>query len=191
MNANVEGTLVSQTWLDEERLMVERARRCPQAFAEIYTRYSGRVYSYAYKRTKSHADAEDITSETFALALEGLPKYEWRNVPFSAWLFRIASNQVAMYFRRRRPELGVDDVVLEDTDSDPQLQVLWDSQVDELRQAVLHLKVDQRRAVELRYNQGLRAKEIASELGRTEGSVKLLLHRATLSLRQQLLPLSA
>jgi RNA polymerase sigma-70 factor, ECF subfamily len=182
---------VSQLWLDEERLMVERARRDPEAFSEIYSRYQPRVFAYARKRVPSVQDAEDITAETFTLAFEGLAKFEWRNVPFSAWLFRIASNQVALHFRRNRPAQCIDDFAVEDPDADPQLHAIRGGEVDQLKDALNGLRSDHRRAMDLRYYHGLKAREIAEQLGKTEGSVKLILHRATVSLRSQMLPLSA
>lgn len=191
MSLSVENSQVSQTLLDEERLLVERARRSPEAFGEVYNRYYARVYAYAYKRTRNPEDAEDIASETFALAFEGLARYEWRNVPFSAWLFRIASNRLAMHYRKLRPCQSLDGLLIEDADADPQWELVRASEAEEVRLAVSLLKKDQQRAVELRYNWGMRAREIASEMERTEGSVKLLLHRATNALRSQMLPLSA
>ncbi|MEJ7652906.1 MAG: sigma-70 family RNA polymerase sigma factor [Chloroflexia bacterium] len=178
------------TRLAEERAIVESEAR-PGCLRRHLRYVLSRVYLYAYKRLRSHEDAEDVASETFTLAFEALPRYEWRNVPFGAWLFRIASNQVAMHFRKAQPAQSINDVVVADPDADPQTETIRRSQADEVRTAVRTLKLDQQRAVELRYNQCMRAREIAAAMGKTEGSVKLLLHRATVSLRSVFLPLSA
>ena len=191
MALTVEGDRVAQPTLDEERLLVERARRNRQAFAELYDRYADRVYAYAYKRTRSHENAQDITSDTFLLALENIERYEWRNVPFSAWLYRIASNQIAMHYRKYRPCLPIDDLVIRDTETNLEREVERISDAQDVRRALSLLSKDQRRAVELRYTQDMRAGDIAAEMHRTEGSVRLLLHRASNSLRSQILPLSA
>ena len=191
MALTVEGDRVSQPTLDEERLLVERARRNRQAFAELYDRYADRVYAYAYKRTRSHENAQDITSDTFLLALENIERYEWRNVPFSAWLYRIASNQIALHYRKYRPCLPIDDLVIRDTETDLEREAERISDAQDVRRALSLLSKDQRRAVELRYTQDMRAGDIAAEMHRTEGSVRLLLHRASNSLRSQILPLSA
>ncbi len=191
MTVCVEERRVSQTALDEERLMVERARRDPAAFGDLYSRYSNQIYAYAYKRTHDREDAEDITSDTFMLAFEAMDRYEWRNVPFGAWLFRIASNVVAAHYRKKRHSTPIDDVVLYDTDVDPERDAIRSSDADDLRRAVSLLKGDQRRVVELRYDEDMCSREIAQAMGRTEGSVRTLLHRATRSLRSQMLPLSA
>ncbi len=191
MASTAQASLMTQGMLNQESLLVELARRDSHAFSELYDRYNGRVYAYVYSRVNNREDAEDITSDTFALALEGLPRYEWRNLPFGAWLFRIAANRVAMHFRKQRPSLSIYDCAIHDEGADPEWEALRSSDAEDVRSAVSRLNADQQRAVELRYERGLRAREIADEMGRTEGSVKLLLHRATQSLRSRMLPLSA
>lgn len=181
---------MSQGLLDEERLLVERARRNPEAFGELYNRYYDRVYAYVYGRTRSREGAEDITADTFVLAIENLPRYEWRNVPFSAWLFRIAANQVAGHYRRARPCVHLDEQLVHD-EAGPEEEALRLAAAEDVRLALTGLKRDQQRAMELRYQHGLRASEIAAEMGRTEAAVKLLLHRAMHTLRARMLPLSA
>lgn len=182
---------IPQCELDEEHLLIERARRDPREFSELYSRYSQRVYAYAYRRTGSHESAEDITSDTFLLALEAIGRYEWRNVPFGAWLFRIAGNQVAMHYRKARPSVCIDDLLIPDPRNDPEVETVRNSEAETLRQAVLTLERSQRQVVELRYLGDLRLVEIALEIGRSEGAVKQLLHRATSTLRAQLRPLGA
>lgn len=180
----------AQGGLDEERLLVERARRNPEAFGEIYVLYCERIFGYVYSRTGSHEASEDITADTFVLAFEHLPRYEWRNIPFRAWLFRIAANQVAAYYRRQRPCAYLDDTIVH-MGAGPEEQALRIDDVEEVRQALASLKWDQQRAMRLRYHHDMRAREIAAEMGRTEAAVKLLLHRGMLSLRARMLPLSA
>lgn len=186
-----DNPMMPQQRLDEERLLVERARRNSDAFGELYSRYYSRVYAYVYSRTSNRENAEDITSDTFLLAFEKLDRYEWRNLPFGAWLFRIASNQVAMYYRKARPSLDIEDVVLWDTEPTPEAEAISAASAQEVRSAVQVLNQDQQRAIRLRYDLGLRNREIATAMGRSEGAVKLLLHRATSALRSQVLPLSA
>ncbi len=181
---------MSQRGLDEERLLVERARRDPETFGELYARYHDRIHAYVYTRTGCREVAEDITADTFLLAFEHLPQYEWRNVPFRAWLFRIAANQVAGYYRRERSCAPLDDTMVH-TGIGPEEQALCMGEVEEVRQALGTLKSDQQNAMRLRYHHDLRAREIAVEMGRTEAAVKLLLHRAMVSLRSRMLPLSA
>ncbi len=181
---------VSQGLLNEERLLVERARRNPEAFGEIYSQYHDRVYAYVYGRVGTRESAEDITADTFVLAMENIARYEWRNVPFSAWLFRIAANQVAGHYRRSRPCTHLDEYMVYD-EAGPEEEALRLAEAEHVRHVLMGLKTDQQRAMELRYHHGLRASEIASEMGRTEASVKLLLFRAMHTLRARMLPLSA
>lgn len=181
---------MSRGVLDEERLLVERARRDPEAFSDVYTLYYDRIYGYVYSRVQNRETAEDITADSFMLALEHLGKYEWRNVPFGAWLFRIAANQVVGHYRRLRTFQHLDESLAYDQ-AGPEEEVLRLYAAEEVRQAVGSLKVDQQRAMDLRYRHDMRAREIASQMGRTEAAVKLLLHRALHTLRARMLPLSA
>ena len=77
--------------LESERRLVEASQRQPRRFAKLYERYFDRVYAFALVRTGDRTAAEDVTAETFRLALQNLPRFQWRGVPFSAWLFRIAA----------------------------------------------------------------------------------------------------
>lgn len=189
VTAQAAPTRMSQGLLDEERLLVERARRDPAAFGDIYLRYHDRIHAYVYSRTHDQEVAADITADTFVLALEGIGTFEWRNVPFGAWLFRIAANQVAGHYRRSRPHLDLNERMVGDTG--PEEEAMRHSDAEDVRIALTWLKTDQQRAMELRYHQGMRAREIAAEMGRTETAVKLLLHRGMLTLRSRMLPLSA
>jgi RNA polymerase sigma-70 factor (ECF subfamily) len=81
--------------LAEERLLVEAAQRDPAAFDRLYDRYFDLIYSYVYYHCGSREQAEDITAATFQKGLEDLPNFKWRGVPYSAWLYRVASNLVS------------------------------------------------------------------------------------------------
>src|SRR5574341_2127322 len=90
--------------LEAERRLIEASQRQPQRFAELYERYFDRVYAFALTRTGDRASAEDVTAETFRRAFENLPRFQWRGVPFSAWLFRIAANAAGDHFKRAARE---------------------------------------------------------------------------------------
>src|SRR5262245_41547511 len=94
--------------LDVERRMIEAAQMDSRAFAELYARHFDRVYAFAVTRTESRGDAEEVTAETFARALRNLGRFEWRGVPFSAWLLQIAARAAADQYRRRRREAPLD-----------------------------------------------------------------------------------
>jgi RNA polymerase sigma-70 factor, ECF subfamily len=170
--------------LEAERLQVEAAQRDRAAFAPLYERYVEQIFAYAYTLTRNRELAEDVTASTFAKALEDLPRFEWRGVPYSAWLYRVASNLVAR--QARRPAWSNLDAHQPVDDASPELIVEQRSREAEVRAAVAELPDDQRQAVLLRFGGGLRNREIAEIMERSEGAVKLLTFRAVTALRKQL-----
>jgi RNA polymerase sigma-70 factor (ECF subfamily) len=174
----------TQAELEEERQQVLAAQLDREAFAPLYERYVDQIFAYAYMLTRNRELAEDVTAATFARAVEELPRFEWRGVPYSAWLYRVAANLVAR--EKRRPgwlELTADGAV--DTLGPPDIAE-QNSRAAEVRNAVSRLPEHQRQAVVLRFSGGLRNREIAAIMGRSEGAVKLLTHRAMNALRRQL-----
>ena len=164
-----------------ERLLVEAAQRDPRRFAEIYELHFHRVYAYVLRRVERREEAEDVTSEVFHHALAKIKSFEWRGVPFLAWLIRIAANAITDRWKRTSRES--DDPVPDD---------LKDSNAEDIEQcAVLSqlvqgLPADQRRVVILRFVEQKSIKEIAQEIQKTEGAVKQLQFRALEKLRAQM-----
>ena len=164
----------------DERLRIEAAQKDPRRFAELYEDNFARVYAYAARRVEGRAEAEDVTSEVFHHALANLQRFEWRGVPFAAWLLRIAHNRLADRWQRAgresrepAPEVG---------DSS------W-KQVEQraaLFQMVDRLPADQRRVIYLRFAGQKSVAEVAQELGRSPGAVKQLQFRALKSLRDRM-----
>jgi len=170
--------------LEAERLLIEAAQRDRAAFAPLYERYVDQIFAYAHSLTRNRELAEDVTAATFAKAIEDLPRFEWRGVPYSAWLYRVASNLVAR--QARRPAWV-------DIDSHQPIDHVTPEVIAEqrdreaaVRSAVALLPDDQRQAVVLRFGGELRNREIAEIMGRSEGAVKLLTFRAMTALRKQL-----
>ncbi len=164
---------------DDERLLVEAAQRDPARFAELYEQNFHRVYAYVVRRVANRQSAEDLTSEIFREALAGIGKFEWRGVPFSAWLLRIASRAVADHWKRSGREAG-EQAESEASDS-PQTE----------RNAMLFQLVDrlpetQFRVIHMRFVEQKSIREIAVELDRSEGAVKQLQLRAIENLRAQM-----
>jgi RNA polymerase sigma-70 factor (ECF subfamily) len=163
----------------EERLLVEAAQKDPARFAELYELHFERVYAFVARRVGDREAAEDLTSDTFHKALANLGRFEWRGVPFAAWLFRVAGNAIADRSKRAGKEVAVDDppdvgaeVDLDEVEHRARLFRLVDQ-----------LPEDQRRVVALRFAEEKSIREIAAKLGRTEGAVKQLQFRALQSLR--------
>src|SRR2546423_9058159 len=86
--------------MEQERLVIEAAQKDPRRFAELYEANFERVYAFIIRRVPERAEAEDLTSEVFQHALANLAKFEWRGVPFTVWLYRIAANTMADRWRR-------------------------------------------------------------------------------------------
>lgn len=166
-----------------ERLLVEAAQRDPARFADLYEINFELVYAYIARRVGDRATAEDLTSEVFKKALENLPRFTWRGVPFAAWLLRIAANMVAD--RSKHTARTVDITDLEDAAESAQFSLEEVEQRARLFRLVDQLPADQGRVVRLRFAEEKSIREIAQELGRTEGAVKQLQFRALENLRTQ------
>jgi RNA polymerase sigma-70 factor (ECF subfamily) len=188
--------------LDRDRGLVEAARRDPAQFDALYRKYLAQVYSFAFYELRDHHAAEDATERVFMQALTGLPRFEERldafTLPegeaavdistFRVWLFRIARNVIANERRRsgRRQvapleaadELTAPDDVLETAAAREAGNAAW--------QAVARLPQDRRRVVILRFVDEMSTAEIAAVLGRSEGAVRVLLHRALRSVEADL-----
>ena len=150
----------------------------------LYERYVDQIFAYAHTLTRDRELAEDVTAATFAKAIEDLPRFQWRGVPYSAWLYRVAANLVARQ-ARRAPTLELDGREPSAALS-PETVVMQRARDEEVRGAVSRLPRDQRQAVFLRFGADLRNREIAEIMGRSEGAVKLLTFRAMTSLRREL-----
>jgi RNA polymerase sigma-70 factor, ECF subfamily len=177
---------------EDESALVERARADGDAFAALYDRYVGGVYRFAYRRIGDHSQAEEITSQTFQRALEALPRYQERGLPFGAWLFRIARN-LLIDSRRSGPRavsldaLGSIEEVCDQTAAGLERAAELREQLGSAWAAVNRLPPLQRRAVALRFGQDLSHKEIGRRIGRSEVATKQIMYRAIKTLREQLI----
>ena len=186
--------------LDRDRPLVEAAKRDPARFDALYRRYLARVYSFAYYELGDHHAAEDATEATFVSALTNLQRFEERARPadgdgastFCVWLFQIARNEVAGERRRarRRPVEPIGET-LGAIVADP-LSVEDEAvRRDEARaawRAVGRLPGERRQAMGLRFVDELSTAEIAGVLGKSEGSVRVLIHRALRSVAKDMRP---
>jgi RNA polymerase sigma-70 factor (ECF subfamily) len=181
----------------EDAMLVAAAQADPAAFAALYNRYHPQIYRFAYRRTGDALLAEDVAAETFLAAFRSLPRYEWRGVAFSAWLYRIAATIIAGQHRRNGSvaQVPLDNTLYplaepasEEPGPDQQIEMLEEQQAERLRlhAAIRTLTPDQRRALTLRYSRPtlVPLAEVADRMGRSEGAVKLLLHRAIGALRR-------
>jgi RNA polymerase sigma-70 factor, ECF subfamily len=174
--------------LDPDRSLVRAAQAEPARFDALYRKYLAQVYSFAYHELGDHHEAEDVTERTFLLALGALPRFR-EEAPadagpdastFRVWLFRIARNVVANHRRslRRRPTAPLDAADTTAAPDDVEGGVLARADASAAWAAVARLRGDRRRAVVLRFVEEMSTAEIAGVLGRSEGAVRVLLHRA-------------
>ena len=165
---------------NDERTQVEAAQRDPSRFADLYEQNFYRVYAYVVRRVGDRHQAEDLTADVFREALAGIRKFEWRGLPFAAWLMGIASRVVADYWKRSGREIGNPTKEAEATvPADAEDSTLLFQLVDRLPEA-------QFRVIHMRFVEQKSIREIAQELGRSEGAVKQLQLRAIESLRAQM-----
>jgi RNA polymerase sigma-70 factor (ECF subfamily) len=173
----------------DDRLLVEAAQKDHSRFAALYERHFDVVYAFVVRQTRDRDAAQDITSEVFHDALANIGRFEWRGIPFLAWLLRIASNAVADHFHssaRNRKIKGLDErfeVQLANLTTD--ILTNWDPYARVFR-SVKELPDDQRRVVEMRFAEEKSIGEIARAIGRSEGAVKQLQFRALETLRDML-----
>ena len=174
----------------EERRLIEAAQQDRGRFIEIYERYFDLVYAYAGRRVRNRDEAEDLTAEVFRKALENLPRFKWTGAPFGAWLLRISFNLIADRAKRAAREEGSSPRVSRgDASSSAQTQqsVVEDAERRaRLFKFVDELAEDQRGVIIMRFAEEKTIREIAGELGRSEGAIKQLQFRALQNLRAKL-----
>lgn len=166
-------------------ILVRAAQADPTAFAALYDRYVDRVYRYCYRQTGNVAGAEDATSVTFFKALAALPRFNNDVGAFRPWLFAIAHNVVIDQGRaaQRRPESSIDaHLEFESAEPSPETLVIAADERAQLLAAMDELPHDQRRVIALRLA-GLSGPEIAAEIDRSPGAVRVAQHRAIGKLR--------
>jgi RNA polymerase sigma-70 factor (ECF subfamily) len=165
----------------DERLRVEAAQRDPGRFGVLYEEHFDRIYAFIIRRVRDRHAAQDITAEVFHQALANIGKFEWRGVPFAAWLHRIAANAIADHVQRSAREYGTA-VVREPSTS----EIESAAERAALFRCVQRLPEDQRRVIEMRFAEEKSIREIAGALGRSEGAIKQLQFRGLQNLRTQM-----
>jgi RNA polymerase sigma-70 factor (ECF subfamily) len=171
------------------RKLVERAQQGDRdALEELYLIHFDRIYSYLHVSVGNRHDAEDLTTQTFLKMLESIGKFRWRSAPFSAWLFRIAHNLAIDHFRARRrwqPEEEVPEPPGEEEPS-AELRAMQSIGRRSLLELIENLSPEQQQVLTLKFVFNLPNADVAHVLGKTEGAVKSLQHRALVSLEKQL-----
>ncbi|MDD5094486.1 MAG: sigma-70 family RNA polymerase sigma factor [Dehalococcoidia bacterium] len=180
--------------IKQEKELVGWAQKDPQAFGVLYEQNYALIFGYVLKRVADLQTAEDITSETFLKALDKIGQFRWQNIPFSAWLYRIAGNEIANYFRRnghyavpleaiRQPEslLGASSEII-----DAEEELKRHEEFLSLQGMIRQLPSKYQEVIALRFFEEKTTSEIADILGKREGTVRSLLSRGLEKLRLEM-----
>jgi RNA polymerase sigma-70 factor, ECF subfamily len=174
---------------EQVRKLVERAQQGDRsALEELYLIHFDRIYSYLHMTVGNRHDAEDLTTQTFLKMLESINKFRWQSAPFSAWLFRIAHNLSMDHFRARRrwqPEEEVPEVPGEEEPS-AELQAMQSIGRQSMLELIEGLSPEQQQVLTLKFVFNFPNGDVATILGKTEGAIKSLQHRALVSLQKQI-----
>ncbi|MBD0330955.1 MAG: sigma-70 family RNA polymerase sigma factor [Thermoleophilia bacterium] len=175
---------------EQERGLVERAQAGDrEALEQLYLLHFDRIYSYLHMSVGNRHDAEDLTTQTFLKMLEAIPRFRWRSAPFSAWLFRIAHNLAMDHFRSRRrwqPEEEVPEP--REAEISAEQAAMHSLGRQSLLELIEELSPEQQQVLTLKFVFNFANADVATILGKTEGAVKSLQHRALASLHKRVAP---
>jgi RNA polymerase sigma-70 factor (ECF subfamily) len=182
--------------LDHEETLVEQAKSDMQAFGVLYDAYYGKIFSYTLRRVADVPLAQDITSEVFLKALQGISRFKWQNLHFSAWLYRIAGNEIADTYRSSRREHVLSSELadsLGETSGDAEAEakrleheLSEEADLLSLQKAVSALPAKYQEVIALRYFEKKHLREISEILGKKEETVKTILYRGLDKLRERM-----
>lgn len=164
-----------------EQALVEAAKEDPSRFAALYEAHFERIYAFVAHRVRDRSIAEDLTADVFRHALAAIGGFEWRGVPFTAWLYRIAANEIADHVAKAAREQGS---IATGEPSRDETELIEHRAT--LYRFVDDLPADQRRVIVMRFAEERSVREVAANLGRSEAAVKQLQWRALQTLRSRM-----
>jgi len=171
----------------DEEIFIKRAQQGDQeAFARLYEENFDKIYRYLSLRVGDRMEAEDMTQQVFLKALQSITSFKWRGVPFTAWLYRIARNQVIDHQRKkgkRQPDVPIDESLASNAD-DPQAIAEQNLDIERVLLATRQLTEAQREVISLRFTSELPIAEVAGIMGKSQGAIKALQHSAIAALRR-------
>ncbi|MFC1899123.1 sigma-70 family RNA polymerase sigma factor [Chloroflexota bacterium] len=172
---------------EEENLVWRAQQKDQEAFSKLYEEHFDKIYRYITLKIGNATEAEDMTQQVFIKALKSISSFKWKGIPFSAWLFRIAHNQVVDYLRKNKHKTIPLDESLVSHNNNP--SVIAEEKLDmaQLTRATLKLTEAQREVIALRFTSELPIAQVAKIMGKSQGAIKALQHSAVISLRKILL----
>jgi len=176
---------MSEEELRREYAILERSRKDPGAFGELYEKYFDRIFKFIYRQTDDEDLAADLCSQTFLNALRNVGRYEFRGYPFSAWLYKVASNEVNKHYRKQKTEkvFSIEEIRIKELID--QAHVEWDEEViARLMNYLKELPTEMLEVLELRFYEDKDFREIAFILDITESGAKMRTYRALDRLRR-------
>lgn len=173
---------------EEKEIIQQASEGSKEAFGLLYENYVDRIFNYIYYRTGNIHDAEDLTARVFQRAMKHILRYQDRGIPFSAWLYRIAHNLVANWYRdnSRKKEVSItENLVLPAKHEHPETTIMRSDKQEALLQLIRSIPQDRQQLLILKFVENYSNAEIGAIMGRSEGAIKSLYHRTLLALRDQ------
>ena len=182
---------VSSASMQEEWVIIEAAQKNPAAFRPLYDKYFEQIFRFIFRRTASKDLSADICSQVFLKAMQKIGGYQYKGVPFSAWLYRIASNEVAQYYRDEKKNRVVS---IESTQLSDLIEEIEEKENENLRKAMIDaidtLKPNDLQLIELRFFEQRPFKEIAEIVGITESNAKVKTYRILERLKRKIVQIT-
>jgi RNA polymerase sigma-70 factor (ECF subfamily) len=172
--------------VQNEENLVRRAQQHDQAaLTQIYEENFDRIYRYIAFKIGDRTEAEDITQQVFLRAFKSISSYKWKGAPFSAWLYRIAHNQIVDYLRKKSKKVTVPlDESLASGSDNPGMEAERNWDIRNLVSATRQLTQAQQEVISLRFAGELPIAQVARIMGKSEGAIKALQHSAIAALRR-------
>lgn len=184
---------LDQTQLQIEAQQIEEAKKDPKAFGVIYDKYYLRIFRFIFQRVASEDTAAEITSMVFAKALQSLHKYQFKGLPFGAWLFRVAQNELNQSYRKKKAQKVVniksehlEGLFSDEQDEDQEDREQAQYQKEQLLEALRELKPEELELIEMRFFEQRAFREIGEILDITENNAKVKTFRVVKKLRKLL-----
>lgn len=173
--------------LEDEKWLIEKAQANPKDFEPLYNQYFEKIFRFVYQRMENKVEASDITSQVFMKALVNINNFRHRTVPFSAWLFRIAINEVSSFYSnsKKNRQVNIETAQLNNFFEEPNPD-LKEERIEIITENLKQLSGDDLMLVEMRFFENRSFKEIADIMGITENNAKVKVYRVIDKMKQKI-----